>query len=85
MQPVATGLEVLETDYFSSSFRLGYSVNGVEQTPLPQRYVGHLPIMLRSSACNLHGLSPEELIRRGEQETEWGGYFVIGGHERLIR
>ena len=31
------------------------------------------------------GLSPAELVGRGEQETEWGGYFVIGGHERLIR
>ena len=39
----------------------------------------------RSDACNLSGLSPKELIARGEQETEWGGYFIIGGHERLIR
>ena len=31
------------------------------------------------------GLRPSELIEHGEQETEWGGYFVIGGHERLIR
>ena len=21
----------------------------------------------------------------GEQESEWGGYFVIGGHERILR
>lgn len=25
------------------------------------------------------------MVARGEQETEWGGYFVVGGHERLIR
>ena len=31
------------------------------------------------------GLPPSELIEHGEQETEWGGYFVIGGHERIIR
>ena len=31
------------------------------------------------------GLQPFELIQHGEQETEWGGYFVIGGHERIIR
>ena len=30
-------------------------------------------------------MSPAELIEHGEQETEWGGFFVIGGHERIIR
>ena len=33
----------------------------------------------------IKGLEPSELIKHGEQETEWGGYFVIGGHERIIR
>ena len=30
-------------------------------------------------------MSPAELIEHGEQGSEWGGYFVIGGHERIIR
>ena len=47
--------------------------------------MGYIPIMLRSMACHLHGLSPAELVRRGEHEQEWGGYFIVGGHERLIR
>ena len=50
-----------------------------------EKFLGNVPIMLKSDACNLSGLSPKELIARGEQETEWGGYFIIGGHERLIR
>ena len=41
--------------------------------------------MLRSDACNLAGLTPEQLIKRGEHEHEWGGYFIVGGHERIIR
>ena len=64
--------------------RTGYSVNGVTQ-PMVEKVMGSIPIMLRSLACHLHNLSPEELVKRGEQEQEWGGYFIIGGHERLIR
>ena len=41
--------------------------------------------MLKSKACHLKNLSPAQLIEKGEQETEWGGFFITGGHERLIR
>jgi len=64
--------------------RMTYAVNGVVQTSL-EKSLGAVPIMLRSNACHLNGLSPAELIEHGEQETEWGGFFVIGGHERIIR
>ncbi|KAF5272615.1 hypothetical protein FQR65_LT17315 [Abscondita terminalis] len=30
-------------------------------------------------------MSPIELVGRNEHEQEWGGYFIIKGHERLIR
>lgn len=30
-------------------------------------------------------MSPKELVKHGEHEQEWGGYFVIKGHERIIR
>lgn len=30
-------------------------------------------------------MSPEQLVKRGEHENEWGGYFIIKGHEKLIR
>lgn len=47
--------------------------------------MGNIPIMLKSNACNISKLKPAQLVEKGEQETEWGGYFVIGGHERIIR
>ena len=46
--------------------------------------VGKLPVMLKSKFCNLDGLSREELIKRGEDPTDPGGYFVINGTERVI-
>ena len=94
---VTPGAKVLETRIFPSESRqrgmsykgrcvvkVSYKVNGVAQ-PSVEKSLGNLPIMLKSSSCHLKGLSPEQLISKGEQETEWGGFFIIGGHERLIR
>lgn len=30
-------------------------------------------------------MSPKQLVEHGEHEQEWGGYFVIKGHEKLVR
>ena len=46
--------------------------------------IGKMPIMLRSKHCNLDGLNREELIKRGEDATDPGGYFIINGTERVI-
>jgi DNA-directed RNA polymerase I subunit RPA2 len=40
---------------------------------------------LQSDICHLSKLKPMQLIAKGEHAEEWGGYFIIGGHERLIR
>ena len=40
---------------------------------------------MRSSACNLHELSQQQLVERGEEANELGGYFIVNGIERLLR
>ncbi|CAH0385289.1 unnamed protein product [Bemisia tabaci] len=62
----------------------GWSEDGVAQ-PLVKMEVGRVPIMLKSRKCNLSQLKPAELIERNEHACEWGGYFIVGGNERLIR
>jgi len=47
--------------------------------------MGTLPVMVRSKKCALHGKSPKQLIKAGEDETESGGYFLVHGLERCIR
>ena len=49
------------------------------------RNLGLLPIMVRSRRCHLHGLSRAQLVQRGEESNEAGGYFVCNGNERAIR
>lgn len=63
---------------------MGYSINGISQ-PVLEKVMGSVPVMVRSNACHLQGLSPRELVKKGEHEQEFGGYFICGGHERLIR
>eukprot|EP00092_Neocalanus_flemingeri_P024162 GFUD01026209.1.p1 GENE.GFUD01026209.1~~GFUD01026209.1.p1 ORF type:complete len:1157 (+),score=299.03 GFUD01026209.1:56-3526(+) len=64
--------------------RAGYSINRITQ-PMLEKVLGNIPIMLRSLACHLHNLTPAQLVQKGEHEQEWGGYFVVGGHERILR
>lgn len=46
--------------------------------------IGKLPIMLKSKFCNLDNLSREDLMKRGEDPSDPGGYFIINGTERVI-
>jgi len=46
--------------------------------------VGSIPIMLRSKFCWLHKLTREELIEKGEDPDDPGGYFIINGTEKVL-
>lgn len=46
-----------------------WEVNGQQRPPITKD-IGALPVMLRSRACNLAGMSPAELVERGEHEDE---------------
>lgn len=46
--------------------------------------IGKMPIMLKSKFCNLEKMSREELIKKGEDPSDPGGYFIINGTEKVI-
>ncbi len=46
--------------------------------------IGKFPIMLKSKYCNLSGLSREDLVKRGEDPSDPGGYFIINGTEKVV-
>lgn len=58
-------------------------INGVQRESFTSQ-IGNLPIMLKSKWCHLHGLSKEELVEKGEDPNEPGGYFIINGTEKVL-
>lgn len=43
-----------------------------------------LPIMVKSKYCYLYNMNETELEQLGENKYELGGYFIIGGNEKVI-
>ncbi len=58
-------------------------VNDVQRETLTTQ-IGSLPIMLHSNYCHLNKLSRQELIEKGEDPDDPGGYFLINGTERVL-
>ena len=51
-----------------------------------ERSMGSLPIMVLSSKCRLRNKTPKELMTKHREEaSEFGGYFIINGIERVVR
>uniref|UniRef100_A0A8D3CT09 DNA-directed RNA polymerase subunit beta n=1 Tax=Scophthalmus maximus TaxID=52904 RepID=A0A8D3CT09_SCOMX len=63
---------------------VSWSVNGVPKGIIKQS-LGQVPIMVKSQLCNLHGMSPKELVEHHEEAEEMGGYFIVNGIEKVIR
>eukprot|EP00931_Biecheleriopsis_adriatica_P118111 TRINITY_DN93574_c0_g1_i1.p1 TRINITY_DN93574_c0_g1~~TRINITY_DN93574_c0_g1_i1.p1 ORF type:complete len:1268 (-),score=228.21 TRINITY_DN93574_c0_g1_i1:51-3854(-) len=72
---------------YSGTLRGTFEIMGTKSKNAVQLHcdLGDIPVMVRSSVCNLQGLSPEELVRAREDCTETGGYFLLHGLERVIR
>lgn len=62
-----------------------FTENNTKEHKLHSRIViGRMPIMLKSSICNLSKISPSEQIKQGECPNDPGGYFIIKGNERVL-
>jgi DNA-directed RNA polymerase subunit B" len=70
---------------YSAPINLAMTVvqDGVESDPKSVE-IGVTPIMLRSKACNLYGLTDAEIQSHGEDPLDPGGYFITNGTERVI-
>ena len=58
-------------------------INGVQRESFTTQ-IGNIPIMLKSKWCHLYGSSRQELIDKGEDPDEPGGYFIINGTEKVL-
>ena len=58
-------------------------INGVQRESFTT-LIGNIPIMLKSKFCHLYGLNREEIIEKGEDPDDPGGYFIINGTEKVL-
>ncbi len=58
-------------------------IDGVQRESFTTQ-VGKLPIMLKSKYCHLNKMSPEEVMKKGEDPDDIGGYFILNGNERVL-
>ncbi len=58
-------------------------INGIQRETFTAQ-IGSLPIMLKSKFCHLSKLNKQELIAKGEDPNEPGGYFIINGTEKVL-
>lgn len=58
-------------------------INGIQRENFKTQ-IGNIPIMLKSKYCHLNSLSREELVKKGEDPDDPGGYFIINGTEKAL-
>ncbi len=58
-------------------------IDGIQRESFTSQ-IGNLPIMLKSDYCHLSKLSREQLIEKGEDPDDPGGYFIINGTEKTL-
>ena len=58
-------------------------IDGVQRESFVTQ-VGKIPIMIKSKFCHLNGLKSDELIAKGEDPDDPGGYFILNGNERVL-
>jgi DNA-directed RNA polymerase II subunit RPB2 len=62
-----------------------YTIANKEETrSFPDVIIGRIPLMLRSELCYLSSMTTDQLYDAGECKFELGGYFVIGGAEKVL-
>ena len=58
--------------------------DGENKVDKPNLNIGKIPIMVRSRYCSLNDMSDTDRIEVKECEFDQGGYFIIGGGEKVI-
>jgi DNA-directed RNA polymerase subunit B len=69
---------------YSAPLFLEVSIKQDGQVETQEVEIGRLPMMVKSKACNLYGMSREELENNYMDPSDPGGYFMINGNERIM-
>lgn len=60
------------------------SSHGKNETKCDKKFIGKIPIMLKSSYCFLNNMGDRDLAELNECPLDPGGYFIINGSEKVL-
>uniref|UniRef100_A0A7S2TSD6 DNA-directed RNA polymerase subunit beta n=2 Tax=Lotharella oceanica TaxID=641309 RepID=A0A7S2TSD6_9EUKA len=60
------------------------NTNAIKSESMEDFWIGKIPAMIQSHACNLHKLNREFLAIKGECPYDKGGYFIVNGNEKVL-
>ncbi len=69
---------------YSAPINIEITIRYEGQIESAEVQLGRIPVIVMSDACNLKGLSKEELVEKYIDPADTGGYFIINGNERVI-
>jgi DNA-directed RNA polymerase subunit B len=69
---------------YSAPVYVELTVKFAGQTDSAEVEIGRIPIMVRSVACNTHGMNKDQLRENYIDPLDVGGYFVVNGNERIM-
>nr|BAS01416.1 DNA-directed RNA polymerase II second largest subunit [Lotharella vacuolata] len=56
----------------------------IKSEVLEDFWIGKIPVMVQTRACNLDKMNKELLVTRGECPYDKGGYFIVNGNEKVL-
>lgn len=83
-RPITPAEARLRNLTYSAPIWMEMTINYAGQVETEEVQLGRIPVMIKSSACNLYGMSEEELIKNYIDPKDHGGYFLINGNERVM-
>jgi DNA-directed RNA polymerase subunit B len=69
---------------YSAPIWMEMTINYAGQVETEEVQLGRIPVMVKSKACNLDGMSEDDLIKNYIDPKDHGGYFLINGNERVM-
>ncbi len=84
INPITPNEARLRSLTYSAPVSLEISVKQEGQIEEHNVEIGRIPVIVKSKACNLNGMTKEELEKNYFDPLDPGGYFIINGNERVM-
>ncbi len=83
-KPITPAEARLRNLTYSAPVKMEITIKYEGQIETAEVELGRIPVIVKSKACNLYGLSGSDLLKMYIDPKDTGGYFIVNGNERVI-